>query len=238
MSLGMMVSIIIIGRCSKKIGENAEQVINLAFFSIVGGLIFSRLFHVIFYEPKLYLQNPIEILKVWNGGLSSFGGLFGAVIAFFIYAKKRSVNFLRTGDILAFAAVYGWMIGRIGCVMIHDHPGIKYNHYLAFQWIDGMPRFDMAFLEILTMIPLAILFFVKSKKNDFHGLFIVTLFIYYGIIRFILDFFRATDIIDADVRYFGLTPAQYFAIVLVISGLYILIKPKKLVRSRKDRIAV
>ena len=58
----------------------------------------------------------------------------------------------------------------------------------------------------------------------FQGYYIITLFIYYGILRFILDFFRATDIVHADARYLGLTPGQYFGIVLTIVGLYILRK--------------
>ncbi len=84
----------------------------------------------------------------------------------------------------------------------------------------------MAFLEILFLLPLAIVFIVLRKKKIQH-LFAPLLFIYYGVLRFILDFWRADpSLTTGDVRYFGLTPAQYFAMVLVVFGGYILRKKK------------
>jgi len=222
-ALGMLLSVWIVWKRAKRLGENPEQIVDLAFWAIVGGLIGARLFHVVLYQPDFYFDNPVEIIKVWRGGLSSFGGLFGAAVGFLWKARMGlSGGFYRKlfkiADILAFAAVYGWMVGRLGCAMIHDHPGIACNCFLAVRWSDGTPRLDMAILEILAMTPLAIWFYLTRRKRKPDGWFLNVLFIYYGALRFILDFFRATDLPGADARYFGLTPAQYFAILLVVLG--------------------
>ena len=87
----------------------------------------------------------------------------------------------------------------------------------------GGPRLEMALLEIVGLIPLAIIFFCVRKKNQTAGWYTWMLFIYYGLLRFVLDFWRAIDIPVQDARWFGLTPAQYFAIILAIIG-YIQLK--------------
>ncbi len=224
-AMGMLVGVWIITKRGKRFGVNTDQLFNMIFFLIVLGLIFSRLFHVFLYEPDFYLEHPGEILKIWYGGLSSFGGLFGAGVGFLFLIKKFQwkEKFFLVSDILSFGAVFGWMIGRIGCFMIHDHLGQHSNCPLAIQTPDGS-RLDMALLEILGMIPLAIVFFVFRKKHVAQGWFTGILFVYYGVLRFILDFFRATDIAAADTRYFGLTPGHYSAIILVFVGGFILYK--------------
>jgi phosphatidylglycerol---prolipoprotein diacylglyceryl transferase len=225
-ALGMMVSLYIIKKKADAQKLNSEALLDLGFWMIISGVFFSRVFHVVFYEPQFFIQHPAELVKIWHGGLSSFGGVFGAGLAFYFLRKKYHVTkdiFWKVADIVGFSALFGWIIGRIGCVMIHDHMGKPCDCFLAIQTPDG-PRLEMALLEILALLPLAIVFYVGRKTKKKEGWYARALFIYYGAIRFVLDFFRATDIAQADVRYFGLTPAQYAAIVLIAIGLY---KPKK-----------
>lgn len=225
-ALGMMLSFVIILKRSKKFGLNAEKNLDIGVWIVVAGLVFARLFHIFFYEFSYFLENPLDIIKIWQGGMSSFGGLFGAIFAIYILLKRKKIlkkDLMLLGDLFAYSALYGWMLGRVGCVMIHDHLGRVTKSMFSVLTIDGF-RYEMAFLEIIGLIPLAIIFFVTKKKKMFQGYYIITLFIYYGILRFILDFFRATDIVHADARYLGLTPGQYFGIVLTIVGLYILRK--------------
>jgi phosphatidylglycerol---prolipoprotein diacylglyceryl transferase len=238
-ALGMVVSVLILLKSNKIVKIYGEQIskdkrnmiVDIAIWAIIGGLVGSRLFHVLFYEPTFYLSNPIEMLMVWKGGLSSFGGLFGAMIGFCAYIRTKKLSLkklgLKIGDTLAYSAVYGWIIGRIGCFMIHDHLGVKSNNFFAINKPDGS-RLDMAFLEILGMIPLAILFYFISKKKKPQGWYINVLFVYYGLLRFTLDFFRAIDITHSDARYLGLTPAQYFSIVLVVLGIRFFLNQKKI----------
>lgn len=221
-ALGIAISLWIVYKKSKKLELNSESALDAAFYTIVVGIVGARLFHIVFYEPMFFIQNPIEMLKLWHGGMSSYGGFFGAVVGFVWYAKrKKLLNFymMKYADLFAYASIIGWMIARVGCFMIHDHIGKPCNCFLAIDTPIG-PRLDMALLELIALIPLAVYVYAKRKKQHPHGFYLALICVYYGVIRFVLDFWRATDIAAADVRYFYLTPAQYMSIVLVGIGLY------------------
>ncbi len=228
-ALGMALSFFIIWKRSRGMKLNQETMLDLALWMIVGGMIGARLFHVLFYEPSYYLLHPLDIIKIWQGGLSSFGGFAGAIFVFFVFVKKKNISkamISHIADLFSFSALFGWMVGRIGCFMIHDHLGAYSNCPLAIR-TSGGPRLEMALMEILGLIPLAVLFFVMRKKNVREGFFTSVLFLYYGVLRFILDFWRATDILGADARYLGLTPGQYGSIILIIVGIYLAKKIKQ-----------
>ena len=240
-SIGMALTIGILAKRAKRLGMNVEQLLDQAIWMIVGGFLFARLFHVFFYEPFYYLGNPVEMLKIWHGGLSSFGGVVGAGVGFLVYRIKyaQKQSFVEVADLFAYAALFGWMVGRIGCFMIHDHLGVHSTCPLAMRIpgdlarrsVIGDGRLDMAFMEILGLVPLAILFFVFRKKRMLAGWFTSVLFLYYGVLRFILDFFRATDISNPDARYFGLTPGQYSAIIMAVLGAAIFFQHRR--RTKK-----
>lgn len=229
-ALGVVVGVVILTRRLARFGVPKELPLDLAIAITVGGFIGARLFHVVFYEPQFFIGHPWEVFKIWHGGLSSYGGFVGAAVGFFLFAQKqkfkqikRRVSIPGLFDELSFAALFAWMVGRVGCVMIHDHLGIYSNRQLAFAKPDG-PRLDMAFLEIVGLVPLALFFLWSRKKKLPEGVWGGVLFVYYGMLRFILDFFRATDIANSDARYWGLTPAQYLSILMLILGTRILIR--------------
>jgi len=222
-ALGMLLSVYLIEKRTKRLKMETKIILDMTLFMILFGIIFSRLFEVIFYEPRFYFSDPVEIFKIWNGGLSSFGGLFGAVLAFFWFAKRKQIKpmeWIKIADVLSFSALFGWIIGRIGCLFIHDHMGKPCDGFICIQSPAG-PRLEMSMLEILSLIPLALLFFIACKKQKSEGWFTSLLFIYYGVIRFVLDFFRATDVGGADARYFGLTPGHYSSLLLICAGIWI-----------------
>ena len=227
-ALGMLFALYIVDRRAKRLKLKSERLLDMSLWMIVSGIVFSRIFEVVLYEPAFYFSHPLEIFKIWHGGLSSFGGLVGAVLAFFIFAKRKKIGreeMYKVVDIISFSALFGWIIGRIGCFMIHDHLGAHSTCPLAMNTASG-PRLEMALLEILGLIPLAIIFYLNRKKQKPDGWFTAVLFIYYGILRFVLDFFRATDIVGYDARYLGLTPGHYSAIVLLACGIWMLRKKK------------
>ncbi len=232
-ALGILVVFAILNRESKRLGYNTEMIFGITLRAIIWGFIGSRLAHVFFYYPDYFMKHPLEVFAIWQGGLSSFGGLLGASVSILwdVWYKKRtgSVSLRALGDLMSYSAVFGWIIGRVGCVLIHDHAGQPCpGCFLATPWRDGVMRLDMALLEIIAMLPLAIWFALSYKwTKKFSGWYSAVLFMYYGILRFILDFWRATDIALSDIRYAGLTPGQYFAILLVLSGAWLYTRGKK-----------
>lgn len=235
-SLGIGVSMLILWKRAHRTGLPAEALLDQAIAMIVLGFVFARLAHVLLYEPAFYLANPLEIVKVWHGGFSSFGGFVGAGLGFYwhtIRKKLKKETIIKIADEYSFASLYGWMVGRIGCFCIHDHLGVPCGNHCLFA-VSGpdQPRFDMALLEIIGLLPLAIIFYIVRKQERIPGWYTSLLFVYYGVLRLLLDFLRARDIDGSDARYLGLTPGQYFAIVMIALG--IVLGYKRKVFTAKD----
>ncbi len=227
-ALGVLLSLWIIKKHSVHNKISVGLLYDIALWILVGGFVGARLVHIVAYEPSYFLAQPLEMFKIWHGGLSSFGGFFGAAAGFFWYTKKKrlsSAQIYQIANELGFAAVFGWMVGRVGCAMIHDHWGVPCSCPLAIATPAG-GRLDMALLEIIALIPLAIWLFVQRHSQKYTPRFLPIILTYYGLLRFVLDFFRATDLGGSDVRYFGLTPGQYSAIVVVGLGVYLILSSR------------
>jgi phosphatidylglycerol:prolipoprotein diacylglycerol transferase len=202
-------------RQAKKRGLDVAKFETLVFQTVIWSFIGARLGHVLLYEPARYLADPFEIIAVWHGGFSSFGGFIGATITFFWSARKKTLPILPTADVLMLALPLGLGCGRIGCFLIHDHPGTLSHSFLAVKYPGG-PRFDLGLLLGLFdfIFFAATLRLLRKKRPD--GFYFALFPLVYGPIRFGLDFLRV-----ADARYFGLTPAQYGSLALFIFGSYL-----------------
>jgi len=228
-ALGFVVCLLILFKqCqSKKLDWDKvfSLTLQIAFFSFL----FSRIFYVLWGGKWLwFLENPLRMLAVWDGGMASAGGFFGAALCLWIFYRKNKLIFWQIADILAFAFPFGWVVGRIGCFLIHDHPGTLTHSLLAVKFPDGA-RFDMALLEILALLPLLVIFIFSSKKQRSVGFYSTWLLIWYGVARFFLDFLRASDFVWADPRYSGLTIAQWGSVLLVFMGVGIYIRKVRIV---------
>ena len=92
---------------------NAEQVEEILTWMVLGIILGGRLGYVIFYKPAYFLQNPLEIPQVWDGGMAFHGGMLGVVLALILFARKHSVPLMQIADALAVATPCGIMLGRI-----------------------------------------------------------------------------------------------------------------------------
>ncbi|MFA5127975.1 MAG: prolipoprotein diacylglyceryl transferase [Patescibacteria group bacterium] len=213
---------------------NPETMWSVFFWLIFGGFIGARIFHIIFYEPIYYWENPAEILKIWHGGASSLGGFAGALAGLWIFLKNKKIkwtDFRPYAEIIGIYFWLGWAIGRIGCFLIHDHVGRLTNFFLSVNFPYGA-RYDLGLMDsILALIIFFILLFtrrvrvIKKVGSPVFG------FMLYAFGRFFLDFLRADDVIGADARYWHLTPAQWgivgFFIILTLWRVWGRIKQQK-----------
>lgn len=211
---------------AKKRGDDPKVVWDLLVWVAAAGMIGGRIGHVLFYDPAYYWAHPIEIFEVWRGGLSWFGGLLLASIVGIWFLRKRKVDVWRYMDIVAFGLPFGKWIGRIGCFLIHDHPGTATDFILGVQYPDGIARHDLGFYLSINGFMLAMVMLWLSRKPRPVGTYVAVFSIWYGCVRFGLDFFRVID-----VRYFGLTPGQYFSMALFGFGIGTLMWIKN--RSKK-----
>lgn len=212
-AVGFFVGTLMAGWMAKRQGLKPSVIYDLAPWLTIAGMIGGRLGHVFFYEPAYFLQNPLEIFAIWNGGLSVYGGIF-ACIAFGIwYLRRKQVDVYRYADALVFGLPFGKVFGRLGCFFIHDHPGTLTHFFLGVKYPNGEVRHDLGLYLAINAFFLSLLFLWLARKDRSVGTYIAVFALWYGAARFFLDFFRIID-----VRYAGLTPGQYFSLLLFLFG--------------------
>ncbi len=227
---GMIAAIALGCRESKKRGLDPDAFFDFASWIMAFALIGARLFHAFAYAPAIYLANPIRLLYVWEGGMSSVGGFLGAVFGAWLFIRRRKVSFKAYSDVACYALPLGYGIGRIGCFLIHDHPGTLSHSLLAVNYPNGSRLDHGLLLSIVGFTMFGAFWLINRQKGKgisaekgFLPLFMIS----YGVIRFILDFYRATDVPGSDIRYAGLTPAQYATAAMAIAGVVLLMKYRR-----------
>ena len=161
--------------------------------------------------------SPGSLLRFWNG-MSSFGGFAGALLGLWVRFRREPRVLLTLAEVLAPALVAGWVFGRLGCTLVHDHVGRLSDFPLAIRFPGGA-RHDLGFYELLyTLLVLLPAVLVLVRRPRLPGAVIAWLALLYAPARFLGDFLRNTDLPGADVRYAGLTFAQYCCIALAGVG--------------------
>lgn len=222
-----------------KLGLDTRDVVDGALFIVGLGFLVGHIVHVVAYNPE-QMNDPetgqfalgtaiVALAKVW-AGFSSNGGFLGAVlgtILFYTVVRKR--DFWLFADNAMYCFPFGYIFGRLGCFAVHDHIGVPAEEvpFLSFLAVDFPaplgPRFDMALLEALWLVLIAIGFFIVNRRwKGSHGKFIALWCMSYAPARFLFDFMRNTDLDGADQRYLGLTPAQYGSILMFTAGCFVI----------------
>jgi phosphatidylglycerol:prolipoprotein diacylglycerol transferase len=195
-------------------------------WAVAGGVLGGHLLHVLGYHPELLTtQGPLVILKLWDGQ-SSMGGVLGGLLGFIVYFRRHKIALFPYLDALALGAAPGWAVARLGCFAAHDHPGVRTDFPLAVAFPGGA-RHDLGLYDALVLAALSLALYLIARQRRTNGTLIALLAIGYGVPRFFLDFLRARDIANADGRFLGLTPAQYIAVALVITGAWILVRIRR-----------
>lgn len=214
--IGFLLGLWFLMKNRERLDLNKEGVYDLMFWIMVGVLIGSRVFHVLFWDFSYYLDNPLKMLYFWEGGMAFHGGLVGALIAGWIYCKKKKINLWKVADILVFPAIFALALGRIAnffnnelvgrvtdvkwCVDFGDE---KCRH--PYQLYDALGRFVVS----------GMLLFFKNFKDGFVFWVMVLLV---GVERFFVDFYREESL------YFGLGVGQWMSLVMVVVSIAVLIK--------------
>jgi phosphatidylglycerol:prolipoprotein diacylglycerol transferase len=183
---------------------------------VVVGLVVSHWVSMLLYFPDRVLADPWVLLPI-GGGLSSVGGFAGGLMAFACFVRRRNLPVLSAADALAFGLLTGFTIGRVGCSLVHDHPGavVDAGTWLAVGlWPDGTHRYDLGLVELVGLLGLCTLVYgVLPWRRWPPGRLTAVVAILYGLGRGPLDLLRADD-----ARYLHLTPAQYACAGFVVLG--------------------
>ena len=212
--------------CKKKLIKD-HDILNIfddyITYLIVGIILGGRIGYALFYNSAYYLQNPIEILMVWNGGMSFHGGLIGVIIASKLFSNKHKTNQFIYLDLVALSAPIGIFFGRIANFVNSELYGRATDVPWSIQFllIDNIKRHPSqlyeAFLEGIVLFFILSYFFKKDylkKPGLISGLFLV----YYSLFRFFAEYFRSPDI-QIGYLFLNLTLGQLISIVFFIIGI-------------------
>jgi phosphatidylglycerol:prolipoprotein diacylglycerol transferase len=154
-----------------------------------------------------------------EGGIYSFGGLFAGLAGGWFYLRAQKLNAARMWqyiDALAFVFPFAWALGRAGCAVAHDHPGMASNSWLAVQFPGG-GRYDLGLLECLFMLPLMGLFLWLDRRPRPAGFYLGLFLTVYGLFRIWLD-----SLHEPGVPRFLVTPDQAWGLLAAATGVAIL----------------
>ena len=170
---------------------------DLISYLIISIIIGGRLGYVIFYNFQYYITNPIEIIKVWEGGMSFHGGLLGVIIGSYFFSKKKGVSTFFILDIIACVAPIGIFLGRIANFINSELVGKATNvtWSVIFPLVDKIPRHPSQLYEAILegVVLFLILNILIFKKKYQVGMSSSLFLIYYGIFRIVSEIFREPD---------------------------------------------
>ena len=195
-------------------------------YLILGIIVGGRLGYVIFYNYDYYSKNLIDILKVWQGGMSFHGGLIGVVFVSIWFAKKNNQNPFIYLDIVSLVAPIGIFFGRIANFINSELYGIETNLPWAVKFVrvDNLFRHPSQLYEAFFegLILFIILIFFRNKKISQTPGFISGLFlIFYSFFRFVLEFFRVPDE-QLGYLFLNFSMGQIFSFILFLLGIYLI----------------
>ena len=220
----------------KKEGKPQEDLEQLAVYMIFGTVIGARLGHCLFYNPEFYLTHPLEILKVWEGGLASHGAAIGILVALYLFSKKKkSYTMLWTLDRIVIVVALGGSFIRLGNLFNSEIIGKPTDVPWAFIFtsVDNVPRHPTQIYESLAyLIVFLILIFIyakgfeKNRSGLLFGLFLVLVFTF----RFFVEFLKEDQ--SSFEAGMALNMGQLLSIPFVIAGIVFIVKSFKLKKEK------
>ena len=198
---------------------------DLISYLIIGIILGGRLGYVIFYNLEYFLSNPIEILMIWQGGMSFHGGLLGVLASTIIYAKKHNVNKFIFLDLIAGSAPIGIFLGRIANFLNSELYGRETDILwsVIFTKIDNITRHPSQIYEALLegiILFFILFFFIKKNYLLKPGLISSLFLIFYSLFRFLVEFFRVPDE-QVGFIYSNLTIGQIISLIFLSFGFYL-----------------
>lgn len=209
-------------------GWTKTEVDDLLTGVMLGVIIGGRLGYVIFYDFSSYIKDPLEILKIWHGGMSFHGGLLGALAAFWLFAKSHHRSFLAVSDFVAPLVPEAIMWGRIGNFINGELWGKASDVPWAIIFPAGgeIPRHPSQLYEaLLEGLVLFIVLWIYSSKPHKPGQVSGFFACGYAIARILVEFVRVPDAHIGYLAFGWLTMGQALCLPLLLIGLWLLFMP-------------
>ncbi len=210
---------------------------DMVFYATLGILLGGRLGYVLFYRPEFYLENPAEIVQLWDGGMSFHGGVVGVSLGILWMARKHGLSWLRIHDYVACCVPFGLFFGRLANFVNGELWGRATDVPWAIIFPTGgeVPRHPSQLYEALLEGPILFLvlwyLFWKTDARYQPGKLVGTFILGYGLARFAVEFVRQPDAGLENLSW-GLSMGQTLSTPMILGGLYLIATAK----GRRQRI--
>ena len=225
-----------------------RDVEDLLFYGVLGVVLGGRLGYVIFYKPVFYAQHLSEIPAVWKGGMAFHGGLLGVLVAMAVFAWTRKRPFLQVTDLIAPCVPLGLASGRVGNFINGELWGRLADPSLPWAMVfpesgSNLPRHPSQIYQFLGEgLLLFVVLWIFGKKERGRGQVSGLFLIGYGILRFIVEFFRAPDDFIGDsstlvgnqathLLAFDWSMGQWLCVPMIIAGVLMFARGARLARA-------
>jgi phosphatidylglycerol:prolipoprotein diacylglycerol transferase len=209
------------------LGWSYKDLEDLLFAGVLGVVLGGRLGYTLFYQPDFYLTHPLNILKLWEGGMSFHGGLLGVILAMLWFAHRHKTTFFVVSDLVAPLVPFGLAFGRLGNFINGELWGRPTDlpWAMIFPQVDSLPRHPSQIYQLLGEgILLGIILWIFSSKQrplgQVSGLFLLG----YGVCRFLAEFAREPDAF-LGLLGLGLSMGQWLSLPMIFLGFYLIVRP-------------
>jgi len=224
---GFVIGYYILRKVFKNEGLGDATLDRLTVYVAVGTVIGARLGHCLFYEPDYYLANPVEILKVWHGGLASHGAAIGILLALWLFVRKEKKPFIWAIDRVVIVVALAGALIRLGNLMNSEIYGVETTLPWGFVFLrngENAPKHPTQIYEALAyLLTFVILLRVywknlgKQKPGLLFGLFLVFVFGF----RFLVEYVKEDQVaFEAGMK---LNMGQLLSIPFIIAGIALLV---------------
>jgi len=205
---------------------NSEQVTDALFYGALGVIVGGRLGYVLFYDLSFYFHNPLQVFAIWDGGMSFHGGLIGVIISQWFYSHKLKLSLFDLTDFFAPMCPLGLAAGRLGNFINGELWGRVTDSPFGMVFPTGgpLPRYPSQLIELFLegFVLFIILWSVSLKPRP--KMFVSSLFlIFYGLFRFLVEFFREPDAQLGYLAWGWLTRGQELCVPMIVFGIALLV---------------
>ncbi len=226
LAIAAVVCTFLASRDAKKIGIEPGVISDFIFWTVVSGILGARFFYILL-NFRFFMDHPLEIVMIQNGGLAWHGGLIAATVVGIRFIRKKGLPLATMLDLVAPYAALGESIGRVGCFL----NGCCFGREVAWGIYFPVHHARLHPTQLYTMAGLFILFLILRRYRDFSKIsgdvFVLYLF-GASLLRFVIEFFRA----DHYVLVLGLSVYQWVCVALIATAVYVHLRLKSRTRTR------
>jgi phosphatidylglycerol---prolipoprotein diacylglyceryl transferase len=210
---------------------------DMVFYATLGIILGGRLGYVLFYRPEFYFSDPVQILRLWDGGMSFHGGVIGTTLGILRLARKHKLDWLRVHDYVACCAPFGIFLVRLANFVNGELWGRESDLPWAMVFPNGgevvrhPSQLYEAGLEGILLFAILWFMFWKTRARYQPGKLVGTFILVYGISRFLVEMVRQPDQ-GLEHLSWGLSMGQTLSLPMILGGLYLVATAKK----RADRV--